>query len=462
MQIGVHNDSKGGTASGDIVVTADNGSATDTYINLGINSSGWNQSTTDRANDGYLFVRGNTVTGGGNLVLGTLQNNDIVFTQGGNAPANEVARFAYGLGFAVESNLSVAQAANFNLITVANASTLNGLLTVNNSAVITGNITVNNSAVITGNITVAQASLFSSNLAINGLLTVNNSAVVTGNLTVSNNSTFDSNLAVLGTLQAQSAAVFTGPAQFNNNITVAAASTFSSNLTVNGAAQLGTAAVTGNLTVNNTAALGNLAVSGTSQLSNAAVSGNLVVIGLSQLNSAVLSGNITVAKDSTFIGNLAVNGNLVVGNFITISNTLIATTASIGSFDQINSRSFANVQVLQSNGYVSGNTWVVDGNSYNSNSTFQQVVDSWSTGSFRSAQYMLQITDTTTNSYQVSQMLLVQDGTDVYFTEYADIYTASSLGAWSADIAVGMVELLFTPYSSHNLTIKVVRTTIDI
>jgi hypothetical protein len=50
----------------------------------------------------------------------------------------------------------------------------------------------------------------------------------------------------------------------------------------------------------------------------------------------------------------------------------------------------------------------------------------------------------------------------VCFTEYADIYTNGSLGAWSADITGGVVELLFTPNTSQNMVIKVVRTALDL
>ena len=286
-QINVHNESNGGSASTDIVATANNGTATDTYIDLGINSSGYNQATIDRANDGYLFVHGNAITGGGNLVLGTVSNNDIIFLQGGATAGNEVARFAYGLGLRIESNLSVS-------------------------------------------------------------------------------------------------------------------------------------------------------------------------------NAAVFDNNITVAANSTFDSNLTVNGNIItVGNGIFQQN-LSAYSASIGSFDQINSRGAVNVEFLQSNGYVSGNTWVVDGNAHTSTSSMQQVIDSWPTASFRTAHYMLQITDTTAAAYQASQIMLLQDGTDVYLTEYADIYTATSLGSWSADISSGIVELRFTPNTSDNMNIKVVRTTIDL
>jgi hypothetical protein len=205
------------------------------------------------------------------------------------------------------------------------------------------------------------------------------------------------------------------------------------------------------------------------------VLGNITVLTDSSFNSNLsVLGNITVSKDSTFASNLAVLGNLTVSNStifnnnlsvlgnLTVTNDVAASYANIGSFNQINSIGFANVQVLQSNGYVSGNTWVLDGNAYTSNSTFQSVVDSWPTTQFRTAHYLLQITNTATSSYQSSQLMLIQDGTDVFFTEYADIYTSTSLGIWSADIVGGIVELLFTPNTSQNMVIKVVRTALDL
>ena len=356
-QINVHNDSNGGSASADIVVTADNGNAADTFIDLGINSSGWNQTTLDRANDGYLFMHGNTVTGGGNLVLGTILNNDIVFAQGGNSAANQVARFVYGQGLLI------------------------------------------NSAVNSANLNVAS-------LVTNGGLAVGLDALVGGNITTGYGT---SGTIILG-------------GDPNGGIEIGQ----------QGRATPGTPFIDFHSSTSSNDYDARILASG----------GSAAAIG--QANLTLFASNVNVNANLTVYGNLQ------------------AYTADIGSFAQINSRGIANVQVLQSNGYVSGNTWVIDGSAINSNTTFQQTVDAWSISSFRSAHYMLQITDSTTNAYQASQLMLLQDGTDVFFTEYADIYTATSLGSWSANIIGGMVELLFTPNTSDDMAIKVVRTAIDL
>ena len=67
-QVNHQNINSGNNASGDFVVTSDNGSTNDTFIDMGINSSHYNQPNgfaLTGPNDGYLYVYGNTSTGGG-------------------------------------------------------------------------------------------------------------------------------------------------------------------------------------------------------------------------------------------------------------------------------------------------------------------------------------------------------------------------------------------------------------
>ena len=65
-QINVQNHNSGNNASGDIVVTADNGNETVHYVNLGINSSGNDGGGVGLSNDAYLLNSGK------DLYIGTL------------------------------------------------------------------------------------------------------------------------------------------------------------------------------------------------------------------------------------------------------------------------------------------------------------------------------------------------------------------------------------------------------
>ena len=80
-QVNHQNINGGPLASGDFIVTANNGTANDTYIDMGMASSTYNYPGFPliKPNDGYLLVTGNTTTGGGNLVITTGATNDIVF-----------------------------------------------------------------------------------------------------------------------------------------------------------------------------------------------------------------------------------------------------------------------------------------------------------------------------------------------------------------------------------------------
>jgi len=88
-QSNVQNVNAGSSASSDIVATANNGNDNTNYVDLGINSSTYNDPTfyITGANDSYLY------SAGGNLAIGTADvNEDLIFFTGGTTTTNEVAR----------------------------------------------------------------------------------------------------------------------------------------------------------------------------------------------------------------------------------------------------------------------------------------------------------------------------------------------------------------------------------
>lgn len=127
--------------------------------------------------------------------------------------------------------------------------------------------------------------------------------------------------------------------------------------------------------------------------------------------------------------------------------------------------------VLNTGGSISGDLTVngitkqKDSTLYSGNSTIsttsQSVIDTFSASSFRSAKYLVQITDNVSNYYHVTELLLIWNGTDVQKVEYAVVTTAGELGTVDADINTGSVRLLFTATDTHSRTIKFVRTLIN-
>jgi len=92
--LNMQNINTGPNASFDLFITADNGTQVDGYLDLGFASSTYNYTgySLIGKNDGYLYASGNTITGGGNMIIATEKNNDIIFATGGLNTSNVIMR----------------------------------------------------------------------------------------------------------------------------------------------------------------------------------------------------------------------------------------------------------------------------------------------------------------------------------------------------------------------------------
>lgn len=89
IQANIQNRATGTNATADLVITANNGTDSSNYINLGINNSGYNDPAFSNGSglDGYLFING------GSLDIGTqTPNTNIEFHVGGTTAEKSVAR----------------------------------------------------------------------------------------------------------------------------------------------------------------------------------------------------------------------------------------------------------------------------------------------------------------------------------------------------------------------------------
>ena len=92
-----------------------------------------------------------------------------------------------------------------------------------------------------------------------------------------------------------------------------------------------------------------------------------------------------------------------------------------------------------------------------STTSANQVVDSFSTSTYRTVKYLVQATSST--SYQSSEIMIIHNGTTAFISEYGTVMTNTSLVSFDADVSGGNVRLLVTPTNAVT-TINVVRTTI--
>lgn len=93
-------------------------------------------------------------------------------------------------------------------------------------------------------------------------------------------------------------------------------------------------------------------------------------------------------------------------------------------------------------------------NTVTTSATGQVVLDTFGTTEHSSAKYFVQVKSGT--AYHTTEIVLVQDATNVWLTEYGSIQTGASLGTFSADINSGNARLLFNAENATN-TIRSVR-----
>ena len=93
--------------------------------------------------------------------------------------------------------------------------------------------------------------------------------------------------------------------------------------------------------------------------------------------------------------------------------------------------------------------------SYTSTNTDLQAMDTFALASYRSGKYVVSVTSG--SSYQITELVVLHDGTNVYTTEYATLLSGSTLAQFSANVLSGNIRLNVTP-SSSSTTFKYQRT----
>jgi len=154
--------------------------------------------------------------------------------------------------------------------------------------------------------------------------------------------------------------------------------------------------------------------------------------------SSTTATGVATAAD-LFPGNRVVNfsaGNQGSNTFVVVANTTVNAITSNNTLVTFGLPIQTGTLVIGSftYGYYALTT---------SATTANQVLHSASASGYRSAKYWVQATSGST--YQSTEILLIHDGTTVYKTEYATVYTGAVLATFDADINSGNLRLLCTP-----------------
>jgi len=195
---------------------------------------------------------------------------------------------------------------------------------------------------------------------------------------------------------------------------------------------------------------------------NVNINTSTIFVGNSSTN--VIANSSTLTIGGTTVNSTMVNSGSVNTNLLTVSgNATFASNVSLtaGLLTVTNNATFSsNVSVskilLINNAHYSSNTYTFN------NSTARAIIDIFDTATYRSAEYLIQVTDSTTTprSYQITKMTVVHDNTTPYSTEYSNIYTNIPMGTFDVNIdTANNFQLRFTP-TTANSVVKLSRNSI--
>lgn len=85
------------------------------------------------------------------------------------------------------------------------------------------------------------------------------------------------------------------------------------------------------------------------------------------------------------------------------------------------------------------------------------IVDSFDISEAEAVKYVAKIKDTVSGSLTGQEILLVHDGEDTYQSEYAIVHTNGTLGLFSSNITGTTVNLIYTPFTTNTIAVKIFK-----
>lgn len=168
---------------------------------------------------------------------------------------------------------------------------------------------------------------------------------------------------------------------------------------------------------------------------------------------------VTLIRNST--GEATTGNGFVVGIFG--ANTLATTTlrgGNVATTTLLTITSNVATGNTTSQIYVTHNDITqVRSSSNTTTNTDVQIIDTFSTNSYRSGKYVLSLTNPTNAKYQLTELVVLHDGGNTYTTEHATLISNGSLGIFTSNVDAGSdtFRLWLTPTYSDTV-VKYQRT----
>ena len=181
-------------------------------------------------------------------------------------------------------------------------------------------------------------------------------------------------------------------------------------------------------------------------------SGSITVWNTSTLQSITNRGSTTTnsvsitnttAATSTSTGALTVRGGLGVAGDLYVGGTVNATNF-VGAFS----------------GTISGTSHRTISGVYTATGTTQVIIDSFSTSTFRSANYTIQMTSPL--GYHVCSLNVIHNGISSDCIQFGDIRMGTTVGTFTSIVVGGNVQIAMTPLSTGTTNVVFVKTLLNI
>jgi hypothetical protein len=178
-----------------------------------------------------------------------------------------------------------------------------------------------------------------------------------------------------------------------------------------------------------------------------------VTVGAAGNTAAYIFANGTANSANAYavtVGAAANATHYIYANNVANSANSFAVTIGASSNNWANTKGVVNNTLTFTNSSIFANTLLTT-------SATSQILDVFSTSTWRSANYIITM-NTTPSLFHTTQIVLLHDGTNAYITEYGTLFTSNNLALFDATIVSGNVRLNVVP-SVAVTTINFVRTT---
>ena len=157
---------------------------------------------------------------------------------------------------------------------------------------------------------------------------------------------------------------------------------------------------------------------------------------------------------------------------LTLTAASSVTANGAGDVLTLNNNSTGNGLKVNGNVNISGTTTLGStlsisgsgrfGSSTAVGNTTPTTVATFLAATYRSAEVLIQVVDSTNSKYHTTKAIIIHDGTNVWMSEYGTTTSAEELGTFAPNLTGGNVEIVFTATASSTKTVKVAVTAMTV